>query len=102
MILYPTLATVLAYLHTGLLRSKLSMPSAYDLAEAVFLGMPKAHQEKYAEKHDEVETDLVALKNAFSQYHAADRSHPQGTRVQEEEHQALRLLSREEETHRPP
>ena len=65
-------ATVLAYLHTGLLRSKLSMPSAYDLAEAVFLGMPKAHQEKYAEKHDEVETDLVALKNAFSQYHAAD------------------------------
>jgi hypothetical protein len=48
------------------------MPSAYDLAEAVFLGMPKAHQEKYAEKHDEVETDLVALKNAFSQYHAAD------------------------------
>ena len=53
---------------SGLLRSKLSMPSAYDLAEAVFLGMPKAHQEKYAEKHDEVETDLVALKNAFSQY----------------------------------
>ena len=56
-------ATVLAYLHTGLLRTKLSPPSAYDLAEAVFLGMPKAYQEKYAEKYDEVSTDLVALKN---------------------------------------
>jgi hypothetical protein len=65
-------ATVLAYLNTGLLCLKLSTPSAYDLAEAVFLGMLKAHQEKYAKKHDEVETDLDALKNAFSQYHAAD------------------------------
>ena len=42
------------------------------MTEAVFLGMPKAHQEKYAEKHNEVETDLAALKDAFSQYHAAD------------------------------
>eukprot|EP00956_Cyclotella_meneghiniana_P015631 scaffold24043_cov57-Cyclotella_meneghiniana.AAC.1 len=65
-------ATVCAYVNTGLLRSKLSMPSAYDLAEAVFLGMPKPYQEKYAEKNDEVSTDLVALKNAFAQYHAAD------------------------------
>jgi len=48
--------------------------------------MPKAHQEKYAKKHDEVETDLVALKNAFLQYHQ----------------QALRLLSRQEETDRTP
>ena len=65
-------ATVLAYANTGLLRSKLSMPTGYDLAEAVFLGMPKPYQEKYAEKNDEVSTDLVALKNAFTQYHAAD------------------------------
>ena len=65
-------ATVLAYLITGLLCLKLSMPSVYDLAKAVLLGMPKAHQEKYTNKHDEVETDLVALKNMFSQHHTAD------------------------------
>jgi hypothetical protein len=49
-------ATVLACLHTGLLCSMLLTPSTYDLVEAVFLG-------KYAEKHDKVETDLIALKN---------------------------------------
>ena len=65
-------ATVLAYLDSGLLRSKLSRPSAYELAEAVFLAFPKPYQEKYAETHDELDEDLTPLRSAFMQYHAAD------------------------------
>ena len=65
---------MLAYLDSGLLRSKLSRsrPSAYELAKAVFLAFPKPYQEKYAETHDELEEDLTPLRSVFMQYHAAD------------------------------
>ena len=65
-------ATILAYLDGGLLRSKLSRPSAYELAEAVFLAFPRSYQEKYAETHDELDEDVAPLRSAFMQYHAAD------------------------------
>eukprot|EP00956_Cyclotella_meneghiniana_P025678 scaffold54040_cov37-Cyclotella_meneghiniana.AAC.1 len=41
--------TLMAYFDSGLLCSKLARPTAYQLAEAVFLSMPRTHQEKYAE-----------------------------------------------------
>jgi hypothetical protein len=62
----------LAYLDGGLLRSKLSRPSAYELAEAVFLTFPRSYQEKYAETHNELDEDVAPLHSAFMQYHAAD------------------------------
>ena len=65
-------ATVLTHLDCRLLRTKLSRPSAYELAEAVFLAFPKTYQEKYAETHNELEEDLTPLRSAFMQYHAAD------------------------------
>jgi hypothetical protein len=65
-------STILAYLDGGLLRSKLSRPSAYELAEAVFLAFPRSYQEKYAETHDELDEDVAPLWSAFMQYHTAD------------------------------
>jgi hypothetical protein len=63
-------AAVLAHLNGGILRSKLSRPTAYELAEAVFLAFPQSYQEKCAETHDEIEEDVTPLRSAFAQYHA--------------------------------
>ncbi|HSN22632.1 MAG TPA: hypothetical protein VLS45_00455, partial [Methylomicrobium sp.] len=65
-------ATLMAYFESGLLRSKLAKPTAYQLAEAVFLQMPRAHQERYAETNKEVTADTTALRSAMMQYHATD------------------------------
>ena len=64
--------TLMAYFDSGLLRSKLARPTAYQLAEAVFLSMPRPHQEKYAETHEVIDEDTSALRSAMMQYHAAD------------------------------
>ena len=65
-------STMMAFLDSGVLRSKLERPTAYALAESVFLAHPKAYQEKYAETHDEVDEDTTGMRSAFSQYHASD------------------------------
>ena len=65
-------ATLMAYFESDLLRSKLAKPTAYQLAEAVFLQMPRAHQERYAETNAEVSADTTALRSAMMQYHATD------------------------------
>lgn len=64
--------TVLALLETGLLRSRLPHPNAYELAESVFLAFPVSYQEKYSESHEDIGEDLAPIKAAFSQYFAAD------------------------------
>jgi hypothetical protein len=58
-------ATILAYLDGRLLCSKLSRPSAYELAEAVFLAYPRSYQEKYVKTHDELDEEVTPLRSAF-------------------------------------
>eukprot|EP00956_Cyclotella_meneghiniana_P001470 scaffold1626_cov27-Cyclotella_meneghiniana.AAC.1 len=65
-------STMMSFMDTGILRSKLPRPTAYALAESVFLAHPKGYQERYAETHDEIEEDTTAMRSAFSQFHAAD------------------------------
>ena len=64
--------TLLAYFDSGLLRSRLARPTAYELAEAVFLAFPRGYQEKYAETHEELDADTSAMKSAFMQFYATD------------------------------
>eukprot|EP00956_Cyclotella_meneghiniana_P036506 scaffold126502_cov47-Cyclotella_meneghiniana.AAC.3 len=63
---------MMSFMDTGILRSKLPRPTAYALAESVFLAHPKPYQEGFAETHDEIEEDTTAMRSAFSQFHAAD------------------------------
>ena len=65
-------STMMSFMDTGVLRSKLPRPTAYALAESVFLAHPKGYQERFAETHDEIEEDTTAMRSAFSQYHAND------------------------------
>jgi hypothetical protein len=63
-----------SYLDGGYLRLTFARPTAHQKAEQVFNGQPKAHQEKYAIKNDEVEDDLDALKTFFEGCHVTDVS----------------------------
>lgn len=89
-------STILSYLDGGLLRSKLARPTAYELAEAVFLAFPKSYQERYAETHDELEDDLAPLRSAFSQYHAVDVRNGVITKLRKEREDRKRPPERSE------
>lgn len=62
------------YLDEGLVRTTLSRATDHEKCEEVFVQQPKAHQGKYAEKNDEVESDLDKLKIFFNGCMTADKN----------------------------
>eukprot|EP00957_Ditylum_brightwellii_P015109 1139309-Ditylum_brightwellii.AAC.1 len=48
------------------------MPTDQEWAEQIFEQQPKSHQARYAEEHDDVESDVEKLKLAFDGCHSRD------------------------------
>eukprot|EP00957_Ditylum_brightwellii_P170910 13008447-Ditylum_brightwellii.AAC.1 len=48
------------------------MPTNQEWAEQIFEQQPKSHQARYAEEHDDVESDVEKLKLAFNGCHFRD------------------------------
>ena len=63
---------VVGYVTKGWLRHTLDLPNQHDVAEALFDAQPKAHNDKYAETHEDVETDISKLQNFFEHKHEQD------------------------------
>ena len=62
----------MGYVTKGWLRHTLNLPNQHDVAEALFDAQPKAHKDKYAETHEDVETDISKLQNFFEHQHEQD------------------------------
>ena len=56
----------------SLLRKTLAMPTDQEWAEQIFSQQPKNHQLKYAEEHEDVETNIDKLKQFFNGCHTRD------------------------------
>ena len=62
------------HLNGPYLRHTFAKPNDQEWAEQIFSQQPKTHQARYAEKHEDVETDIDKLKLFFNGCHAKDVS----------------------------
>ena len=63
------------YLNGKLISTQFSIPDKEEWAEKIFSQQPKTHQAKYAEDHEEVETDVNKLQQFFNGCHTRDVSY---------------------------
>ena len=93
------------YLDEGYVRFTIARATAQEKCEEVFFQQPKAHQGKYAEKHEDVEDDQDKLRVFFNGCMTADKNDGTFAKIMKSQDDAIRAraakAAKERSSNRP-